>query len=304
MGALVRAASAFLLLAGTALPVHAYESDQVTDRSDPPAESLDAANAHADLLLADAVRRTNALTHCGTDLDHVHQILAREIHHQMGERTYVPSRGKQPPMGFGAYAAWLETGPIDRDSHGARDDLYRAISFFTDPILATFGPASTITLAGQLVGTDKLDHFWIQGYDYFRRSRDGDDPLRAIAWGTQTERGLWGLSTTGVFSFADLAANYDGFRFYDGLLRAGSIMQLGTDGCVVQAEPFDWSVWVDWRYDEVLNPSVFRRGLATDIRAGLDREAPGFCDEGDVRSVVSEGPWVGPEHHAPATRTS
>jgi len=207
----------------------------------------------------------------------------------------VPARGEQPPMGFGAYAAWLEMGPIDRDSHGDRDDLYRAVRFLSDPILATFGPASTITLAGQLVGTDKIDHFWIQGFDYFRRSRQGEDPLRAVAWGTRTERGMWGLGTTGVFSFADLAANYDGLRFYDGLLSEDSILRRGPDGCVAQVEPWDWARWIDWRYDEVLNPSVFRRALAPGLRAGLDEQAPAFCAEGQARALVAVGPWVGPD---------
>jgi hypothetical protein len=151
-----------------------------------------------------------------------------------------------------------------------------------------------VALGPWLVGTDKIDHFWIQGYDYFRRSREGRSPGRAVDWGTRTERGIWGLRTTGVFSYADLAANYDGMRFYTGLLGPGSVLQRDELGCVVLDRRFDWAEWVDWRYDEVLNPSVYKEGMADALLDGLAESAPWFCAEGLAPSdPVAKAPWVG-----------
>lgn len=273
---------------------HAFESDQVTTRLDPPDDAIAAANAHATSLLWQAAQRTNRLTGCALDDERTHDELARQVHREMGGRDYVPARGSQPPMGFGAYAAWMETGPLDRHTYADRTDLYSDVTVLDSLILATFGPASTVSLGPWLVGTDKIDHFWIQGYDYFRRSREGREPGRAVDWGTRTERGLWGLRTTGVFSYADLAANYDGMRFYTGLLGASSVLQRGEHGCVELVRPFDWAEWIDWRYDEVLNPSLFREGLADALREGLDEQAPWFCDQAVLlREPGTAAPWIG-----------
>lgn len=283
-----------LLLVLADRPAHAFESDQVTSRQDPPTDARLVANAHANALLWQAAVRTNRLTRCALDDARTQEELARQVHRAMGGREYVPARGNQPPMGFGAYAAWLETGPVDRDSHAERDDLYAGVKVGDSLILAAFGPSSTVALGPWLVGTDKIDHFWIQGYDYFRRSREGRMPSRAVDWGTRTERGIWGLRTTGVFSYADLAANYDGMHFYTGLLGPGSVLQRDAQGCVVLDRAFDWAEWVDWRYDEVLNPSVYKEGMADALLDGLAESAPWFCAEGlSPVEPVAKAPWVG-----------
>ncbi len=282
-----------LLLPGLANPAWGYESDQVAPRSAPPGDALQAANAQANRLLVRAAIQTNQLTLCEASQADTRLALAQQIHRLMGRRVYVSAQGQGLPKGFGAYAAWLETGPVDRVSPGPQQGLYGDVRFVDSPILATFGSASTLQLGDWLVGTDKIDHFWIQGYDYFRRSREGVDPQRAVDWGTRTERGIWGLTTTGVFSFADLAANYDGLRFYSELLEPGSVLQRNDNGCVVLVRPFDWSEWVDWRYDEVLNPSVYRQRLEDDLRAGLSSTDPDFCDAYQPAPAGQAQPWVG-----------
>lgn len=284
--------SALLLLAIPA-PARAFESDQLTSRQAPPADAREAASDYASALLLQAAVRTNRLTRCVEDDIRTKDELARQVHRVMGGRDYVPSRGRQPPLGYGAYATWLETGPIDRDSHAERDDLYAQVRVGDSAILATFGPSSTVRLGPWLLGVDKIDHFWIQGYDYFRRSREGAEPARAVEWGTRTERGIWGLLTTGVFSYADLAANYDGMRFYTGLLTEQSVLQRDELGCVVLARPFDWAEWIDWRYDEVLNPSLYRSGLEDSLREGLKQRADWFCDHNLVLETREGAPWVG-----------
>lgn len=283
--------SLILLLAGG--PALAYESDQVTVRAEDLDDVVALADARATELLEQAVARTNERTGCGLPLERTREVLARQVHQVMGGRAYVPARGALPPMGFGAYAAWLETAELDRFTPAAREDLYGEVRLGQSWVLALAGPSSTVNLGGVLVGTDKIDHFWLQGFDYWQRSRRGEQVERAVEWGTRTELGWWGLWTSGVFSYADLAANYAGFEFYAGLLEEGSPARLDEASCVVLDRPFRWLEHIDGHVDESQNPSVYRRVLAEPLRLGLEERAPEFCEEGPLEPLV-DAPWVGP----------
>jgi hypothetical protein len=272
----------------------AYESDPLSARRDPPADATVPANAHATKLLDGAIDRANALTQCQGDDHSVHLVLAKEIARTMTDKRTVPSRGRQPQMWFGAYAAWLEEGPIERMDFRDRTDVYSNVRLTNSAILRVFGPASTIQLAGVLLGTDKIDHFWVQGYDYFRVSKEGLEPDRAIRWGTRTELGIWGEATTGVFSYADLAANYDGYQFYSTLLSPTSGIVRDDEGCVRMVRPFDWAEWIDWHYDEALNPSVYTEGIAADVERWTTSEGNAICNDDEVwetaRTSVENSP--------------
>jgi hypothetical protein len=280
----------------------AYESDPLSARRDPPADATILANAHATELLGGAIDRVNALTECQGDDRAMHVALAKEVARTMTDKRTVPSRGRQPQMWFGAYAAWLEEGPIERMDFRDRTDVYSNVRISNSAILRVFGPASTIQLAGVLLGTDKIDHFWVQGYDYFRVSKDGLEPERAVRWGTRTELGIWGEATTGVFSYADLAANYDGYQFYATLLSPTSGIVRDDEGCVRMVRPFDWAEWIDWHYDEALNPSVYTEGIAADVERWTTSSGNGICTDDEVwetartsveNSAQREGYYVG-----------
>jgi hypothetical protein len=264
----------------------AYESDQLTWRSVHLEDALPAANAHMDELLARAVAAANEQSSCeGSDRE-LRWTLAREVQRVVATRTTVQARGQLPAMSFGAYAAWLETAPIDHHTFTQREDIYGGVVWQQNLLLATVGPCSTLRLGEVLVGTDKIDHFLVQGFQYFRRSRQGELPERAVRWGTFTERSFWGLATTKIFSYADLAANFDGYTFYAGLLEPGSVLQRGAGGCVEQVRPWDWSEWVDWRYDEVLNPSAYRPDILGEVDEWLMAHRDEICASWD------EEPWL------------
>jgi hypothetical protein len=272
----------------------AYESDQLTWRTVRLEDALPAANDHMDELLDQAVAAANAQSGCvGSDRE-LRWVLARELHRVVGTRATVEARGQLPVMSFGAYAAWLETSPIERHTFTQREDIYGGVAARQNLLLATVGPCSTIRLGDVLVGTDKIDHFLVQGFLYFRRSRQGDLPERAVRWGTFTERSYWGMATTKIFSYADLAANYDGYTFYAGLLGPGSVLQRDERGCVEQARPWDWTEWVDWRYDEVLNPSAYRPVILTEVDARLLERRDEVC------AAWREQPWLDSAERAAA----
>lgn len=270
-----------LLLVALAAPssAAAFESDQITRRAQPLADALVAANDRADQLLMIAAARTNTRTGCRATPEETHRILARQVFQAMGRRTLVPPRGELPQMQFGAYGAWLESGPIDRRTFAVRDDLYARVRPEERPILAMYGPASTVRLGDLLVGTDKIDHFWVQGWLYWRRSHRGEDEARAVAWGTRTELQIWGQATTGIFSWGDLAANHTGYQFYAALLSDRSPLGLDDAGCVELVRGFRWEEWADGRFDEVLNPSSYRPTLRDDLQAYLERNRNKICAE-------------------------
>jgi hypothetical protein len=83
----------------------------------------------------------------------------------------------------------------------------------------------TVKIYGAQFGTDKIAHFFQQGYTYYRiferASAQGLNSekaaQKAIKWGQKTERTYYGTLISGVYSNADLFANFVGMKFYQGL---------------------------------------------------------------------------------------
>lgn len=102
--------------------------------------------------------------------------------------------------------------------------------YATEPIdYMTLSP--TVRMFGTEFGTDKLDHFFQQGYKYYTIRKDAiskgltrhEAAKKAVKWGQMTERTYFGLLISGVYSNADLYANYAGMKFYEGLTEAISV---------------------------------------------------------------------------------
>lgn len=245
----------------------AYETDQLTERGQPLEDALPVANARVDVMLASAIDRVNARTRCQATPEETRRLLADEIHELSAVKRMVWRRGLTRMAGFGRYAAWMETAPVSSRPFLDREDIFGELSFMESVILHTSGPCGTLRVGGVLVGTDKFDHFWDLGFNYWKLAERKDDATAGVAYGTNTELFYYGLLTSRTFSFADLRANYDGYLFYADLLEGDSLLQLDEDGCVVQTRAWDWRDWLDWEYDEVLNPSVF----APIVQWGLTR---------------------------------
>jgi hypothetical protein len=99
------------------------------------------------------------------------------------------------------------------------DSIYRDIDYIEGLSLNLKELSDVVNINGYLVGLDKIGHFFAQGWQYFELTDDDKETLdNAIAWGRQKEAGLYGYTTTGVFSFADLVANLNGWRFWNKVL--------------------------------------------------------------------------------------
>jgi hypothetical protein len=189
------------------------------------------------------------------------------------------------PDPTGILELWIEfTDSVEKTPIGVRSSVYRDISFFDSPIMRVFGIGRSFKLGGQIIGTDKIGHFFMQGLDFYDRVRDGT-PIEQVLANEHGEDGIWGLGTSGVKSWADIAANYQGFRFWSRLVAGeGRYFRCEEDGRWVREAAFTWADYVNPAWDEALNCSDMNSG----IRSKVDRELqsrgvtcpvdPGVCE--------------------------
>lgn len=96
-----------------------------------------------------------------------------------------------------------------------------------------FKPSNQLTLSPTIrmfdieFGTDKIEHLLQQGWKYYEIRRAelakgktaAEADKKAVDWGKRSERTYYGLMSSGVYSNADLAANFVGMRFYEGMTK-------------------------------------------------------------------------------------
>lgn len=139
--------------------------------------------------------------------------------------------------------------------------------------------APTVLVHGYYMGTDKIDHFFQQGHDYYARvasieaagGTTGAGIAVAVARGVRQEHKWFGTLASGVFSNADLAANYAGMKFYLNLRRSVRIGHWVSPPLFVRS-PEGWRLrpgldpdrllepFLSDHLDESLNPSRYRYG--------------------------------------------
>lgn len=168
-----------------------------------------------------------------------------------------------------------------------RDSIYVWIP--TDYL--TISP--TVNIYGVNLGTDKIAHFFQQGYQYHRMAErhiaKGASiqaaEAKAIAWGRWTENTYYGTMVGGVFSNADLFANLVGMRFYEGLTESIKVGDLARQATVVLVEGL-WKLnaagisedvllrpFFSDHMNEALNPSLFIPGLRSSIRGIVKKKS-------------------------------
>lgn len=153
-------------------------------------------------------------------------------------------------------------------------------------------PSSTIRVFDHFVGTDKFGHFHDLGHlyhqDYRNLCRVGVEPAEAhrrvvefYTRGPISEAGAIGFFATGVFSNADLAANYLGFKFYlnltepvrlEGVEHPPLLIRIGDYWALnrhVRPESDFFRPFVSDHWNEALNPCVYEWGAAGPVAKKL-----------------------------------
>ncbi len=185
-------------------------------------------------------------------------------------------------------SAWAGSNPfISRPARDIKDAGFRPNILGSvyrtafSPIPATFlADSPTVNVHGYYLGTDKIDHFFRQGHEYFELAQTKGVEA-AVAHGVKQEHTFLGTLSSGVYSNSDLAANYAGMKFYQSLRN---MFEASPDGWRLRPgvdpdhllEPF-----LSNHLDESLNPSRYRfsRGsIRTHIRARCDQWTAFYAD--------------------------
>lgn len=142
--------------------------------------------------------------------------------------------------------------------HGS---IYREPYLFYIP---WFGLAPNIQVNGFYFGTDKLSHFASTGMIYFKKflkekslGRSEDEAIKAaIHWGIRDEKTVHGFWASGVFSYADLESNYQGFLFYRNFCEGKNpYLNQSTDGTWALKHRPDIKQYVSGFWDETFELS-------------------------------------------------
>jgi len=184
------------------------------------------------------------------------------------------------------------------------DTIYGAGSIVPDPRVLTrmfLIRRSAAKVHGTYVGLDKLGHFVGWGHFYYLQyrlsrkfGRSHEQAMQdAVTWGADNPVGeplLHGYLTTGVFSNADLAANYVGMKFFINLTDEVTIAGEASPPIVVRDGDF-WKVqdhvqvdngyfarYMSDHFDEVLNPNQFERVMRDNVRTAIRRQAANVLD--------------------------
>lgn len=152
---------------------------------------------------------------------------------------------------FGQWSAW--------------DGLVLGSSFFKKSGLAI---SPLVRIGDHIVGADKFEHLFGRGFQYFtnyylKKKNIAD----AVKRGVFDEKLIFGGNklATGVFSYADLSANFNGMRFWNHMLQLREDVleqNLGPyitceNNVYVQVKEIDFRDYMDESMDEAINCSKF-----------------------------------------------
>lgn len=178
----------------------------------------------------------------------------------------------------GQVESFAEQSPdISRRIIPLNESVYRLFTWPQSPSLVLSERVASVVRVGDFeVGSDKFGHFFTEGYSYFEETNHLELPInQALLFGEWTESVYFGAQTTGVYSYADLAANFHGLRFWNRILATHpdplaqntnqSHNQNSTEPYIrcdnkrwVVNQPFKWGDYIDNAWNESMNCSLFR----------------------------------------------
>lgn len=136
------------------------------------------------------------------------------------------------------------------------DSIYRDFTFCESFVLKVV-PLGAITRIGDFyIGTDKYGHFLEEGYNFYNIIHKDKGTIEdAISFGEKGEREHFGLETTGIYSYGDLTADYDGLRFWENLVGKYVVCK---NGKYKQHRSFNWKEYATAAWDEGINCNGYK----------------------------------------------
>lgn len=255
-----------LLILFLSLQTQSAETDGFTTRYDSVEDALPLINMEVNLRASSILKELNLKTKKECDWDKLHSLL--------GEQWRRPFQGQ------------IENY-ITCNNHIPKSDLdfsnsiYKNLSFLNyAPIkLGTFlgiGFTPPIHHKGLLIGADKFGHFFDEGHYYYLLIYKWNYTLdEVLDLGIFSENYLEGKLTGGVFSYADLAANFDGHTFWKDILGEISNPQSSLyfscqKGVFEFKKEIDLSLYISAAWDEGMNCSDYRSdSMKSEVEQGI-----------------------------------
>ena len=265
------------MIALSALPggTDAYETDQFTERLNPLIDSTALLDERVNRSIADAV--------AGWKGPRKDRKVVDAVYHDIGGVHWVDRIER-----------WaMKSEDVDRLQASRYSSIYRGHPIWATRVAGLFGTGPTIKLNGHYVGSDKLGHFLSQGRKFWKRYQKYHDEARAAEHSAYTERALFGQMTTGVYSNADLVANFEGYRFYRSLFEDDvvpgkpAILKWEEDHWEIQ-RPFTWADHVNAYWDEALNINHYDSLLYPHMKERLEEFCPDYRSAPDLYTIDNE----------------
>jgi len=213
--------------------------------------------------------------------------------HKVAKR--IPSRFRQ--FIFHELEIWMtHSDLVDRcPATGEEDIEYRDAYLYRNSGPLDLGtkipPSPTIEIDGVRFGTDKVSHFFSEGWWYYKWYRkflrsglsveEAED--RTIRRGIFWERTTLGMMASGVFSIGDLEANYRGLLYYLDLCDGEDPALQKTDDGWRQVRHLDLRDHVSPEWDESYAPPIYGKRRWKKIKPVLVEYCPMLDDPWVVR---------------------
>lgn len=270
---------AVIAVAGTAcalsVTASAYETDQFYNRSQPIADSTEVLNRKVNETLVEIVADWRK--------GHNEKAFVNSVYNKLGGHHWVDKLER-----------WAMKSPEVEKLETARyDSIYAGMPFWSTRTTFFFGIGATIRVNDQLIGSDKIGHFYSQGRKYYRRYLKSGSETQAAEHSAYTERAIFGSGTTGSYSNADLVANYEGHRFYRSLFEDDivpgkpAILRWENDTWIIQRD-FDWADHVNEYWDEALNVNRYDNLVYKHVRERMVDLCPQYWENPSLYEIEDE----------------
>ena len=187
------------------------------------------------------------------------------------------------------FELWVKNNiEIDRiPKYGHDNAIFTAKSIYA-PQLKFFHIYSkdldaTININNIYFGIDKLSHFLGSGYEYYKRylkekestSSDFLADYSAIKWGTEMENTILGGWSVGIVSYADLEANFQGFKMAKDFCDKSHLIYQEKKWQLVKEIRVQDYVTPNW--DESYNPNSYTESRESEVRRNI--KEIGICQK-------------------------
>ena len=216
---------------------------------------------------------------------------------------------------IGLLEKWAKTtSAVPKRTIPAEDSIYgEAQKKFK--ILKNYGIAPVLNVSGTQIGADKLGHFFDEGYTLYllnyKTQTDSEKYRNGLRHSIDGENQEFGAITTGVFSYADVSANYGGQKFWEKVCgnankdtRPEDLEFMRTNRCKKDAyvlcdnktgdwilnphENFTLKDYVTPAWDESINCSLYEPEIVSGVYKAMNLNA--FSYQGNPRQPCPAEP--------------